>query len=315
MPLFEAEKNQVLNNLLTDRFLVPPFSILDTKQGYWQSRRSSWLKLGIKSEEGRDAGCLPSGFDEAKYGKKISESTSIFDPVLCEIAYRWFSREGDKVIDPFAGGSVRGIVASILKRNYTGIDLSAMQIDANKKQLVEINNKYESNLNVNWINGDSLTCKEIAKDDYNLLFTCPPYYDLEVYSDKENDLSNMGTYAEFMQIYTQIIKNACEMLVEDSFAVIVVGNMRNHTNGAYYDFAGDTIKAFEQAGLIYYNEMVLVNTAGTLPLRAPKIFNASRKVGRQHQNVLVFYKGNPRNINGKFGDVAGLTQIRIEGEN
>ena len=314
MPLFEAEKNQVLNNLLTDRFLVPPFSILDTKQGYWQSRRSRWLKLGIKSEEGRDAGCLPSGFDEAKYGKKISEATSIFDPVLCEIAYRWFSREGDKVIDPFAGGSVRGIVASILRRNYTGIDLSAVQIDANKKQLVEINDKFGSALNVNWVNGDSLTCKEIAKDEYNLLFTCPPYYDLEVYSDKDNDLSNMGTYKEFMEVYTQIIKNACDMLVDDSFAVIVVGNMRNHTNGAYYDFVGDTVKAFEQAGLIYYNEMVLVNTAGTLPLRAPKIFNASRKAGRQHQNVLVFYKGNPRNIGKKFGEVVGLTQLKIEGE-
>ena len=30
--------------------------------------------------------------------------TSIFDPVLAEIAYLWYSRAGDRVLDPFAGG-------------------------------------------------------------------------------------------------------------------------------------------------------------------------------------------------------------------
>ena len=99
----------------------------------------------------------------------------------------------------------------------------------------------------------------------------------------------------------QIIKNVCDMLEDNSFAVIVVGNLRNHKDGGYYDFVGDTVKAFQDAGLIYYNEMILVNVIGTLPVRAPKQFNASRKVGKQHQQVLVFYKGNPDNIKEKFG--------------
>ncbi|MGB3315839.1 MAG: DNA methyltransferase, partial [Albidovulum sp.] len=43
-----------------------------------------------------------------------ASGTSIFDPVLCEIAYRWFCPQGGTVLDPFAGGSVRGIVASQL---------------------------------------------------------------------------------------------------------------------------------------------------------------------------------------------------------
>lgn len=37
-----------------------------------------------------------------------STGTSIFDPVICEIAYRWFCPPGGTVLDPFAGGSVRG---------------------------------------------------------------------------------------------------------------------------------------------------------------------------------------------------------------
>lgn len=326
MSLFEIETQPIPSNLLSDRFLVPPFSILDTKQGYWQDRKRNWINLGIKSEVGRGDNlthnlgcfnhedekdrqevkkittgkCLPESIGEA-YGRKV-QATSIFDPVLCEIAYKWFSKENDKIIDPFAGGSVRGLIAGMLKRNYTGIDLSEKQIEANKQQYSEISNKYTGIVQPNWIHGDSLNCKELANDKYNLLFTCPPYYDLEVYSEKENDLSNMGTYEEFIGTYNNIIKNACDMLENDSFAVIVVGNMRNHTNGGYYDFAGDTVKAFQNAGLIYYNEMILVNVIGTLPVRAPKQFNASRKVGKQHQQVLVFYKGNPNNIKEKFGE-------------
>jgi DNA modification methylase len=47
---------------------------------------------------------------------------------LCEIAYRWFCPPGGTVLDPFAGGSVRGIVAAKLGRRYFGVDLRAEQV-------------------------------------------------------------------------------------------------------------------------------------------------------------------------------------------
>lgn len=82
---------------LTDKFIVPPFSILDTRQGYWQERKAAWKGLGIKSELGRKdnlvfAPHLPS---YARNGMKgIAVQTSVFDPVLCEIMYKWFCVEG-----------------------------------------------------------------------------------------------------------------------------------------------------------------------------------------------------------------------------
>jgi hypothetical protein len=60
--------------------------------------------------------------------------TSIFDPVLCELAYRWFCPPGGLVLDPYAGGSVRGIVAAKCGRRYIGIDLSERQVSANRAQ-------------------------------------------------------------------------------------------------------------------------------------------------------------------------------------
>jgi hypothetical protein len=35
---------------------VPPFSVLDARQGYWQERKRAWLSLGIQSEVGRGGG-------------------------------------------------------------------------------------------------------------------------------------------------------------------------------------------------------------------------------------------------------------------
>lgn len=41
---------------LAERFGVPPFTVLDARQGYWQDRKAAWLALGIESELGRGGG-------------------------------------------------------------------------------------------------------------------------------------------------------------------------------------------------------------------------------------------------------------------
>lgn len=80
---------EIERKALTDRFVVPPFSVLDTRQGYWNDRKREWLDFGIKSDDGRDAECLPTSIDE-RYGRKPQTATSIFDPVLTEVSYKWF---------------------------------------------------------------------------------------------------------------------------------------------------------------------------------------------------------------------------------
>ena len=41
---------------LAEKFIIPPFSVFDTRQGYWQARKRQWLAIGIKSELGRGGG-------------------------------------------------------------------------------------------------------------------------------------------------------------------------------------------------------------------------------------------------------------------
>ena len=210
----------------------------------------------------------------------------------------------NKVFDCFAGGSVRGIVAGFLGKDYTGIDLRKEQIDANYSNYDEIKNKGVELKPVNWICGDSANLIDLVgnSERFDLLFSCPPYFDLEVYSDDERDLSAFKSYEEFLSVYNDIIRKSCSLLKENSFACFVVGEVRDN-KGIYRNFVGDTITAFRNAGLAYYNEMILVNCIGTLPIRIDRQFNSGRKIGKRHQNVLIFYKGDVSKIKDKFGKV------------
>jgi len=229
-----------------------------------------------------------------------TSGTSIFDPVLCEIAYRWFSPAGGLILDPFAGGSVRGIVASKLGRQYIGHELRQEQVDANRAQGSELCGDDEHP--PAWICGDSrnidTTCADVQAD---MVFSCPPYADLEVYSDDPKDLSTMK-YSDFRAVYFEIIKKACDLLKPDSFACFVVGEVRDK-KGNYIDFVGDTVQAFRDAGLAYYNEAILITAVGSLPIRAGKQFSSGRKLGKTHQNVLVFVKGDGKKAAARCGPV------------
>jgi hypothetical protein len=278
---------------LSEKFIIPPFSVLNTASKDWVNRNNYWMSLGIKSEIGRDAESYTNNDKLLGDGTKFSTVTiggvSIFDPVLCELSYNWFNVPNGNILDPFAGGSVRGIVASKLGYNYLGNDLSEKQIEANRINASEV--LEDSEMYPIWTIGDSLNIDKIA-DNYNadLIFSCPPYADLEVYSDKKEDISNMD-YKDFIKSYNDIIKKSCEKLNNDRFAVFVVGDVRDK-KGFYRNFISDTISAFLSCGLMLYNEMILVNKIGNLHMRAGRYFNSSRKIGKMHQNVLVFYKGN-----------------------
>mgnify|MGYP003626663411 CR=1 FL=1 len=309
---------------LADQFVTPPFTILDARSGDWTKRKQQWKGIGISSELGRDAGLtMPS----EGYLAMNNASTSVFDPVLVEIINLWYSKTGAKVLDPFAGGSVRGVVSTVLGRDYTGIDLRDIQIDANKENWNELSangfkrlpsySEADTPEDPKWLAGDSnVVLDELEDESYDLVMTCPPYADLEVYSDKADDISNMD-YKDFLNVYTSIINKSAAKLKNDSFMVIVVGDVRDK-DGAYRDFVGDTVQAARDAGLIYYNEIIYITPTGTSGMMARRPFLASRKSRKHHQNVLVFnkvlnfVKGDPKKATANAGTVVVDPLIELE---
>ena len=272
---------------LVKNYLVPPFSVIDTRQGYWQEREREWdAKIGDfgESREGKL-------FGSPITGERGLSTVSIFDPVLAEVICRWFlpKPEGNTICDPFAGGMF-GYVAASLGNAYTGIEL--------RKEQADLNNSRVKGMSARYICDDGRNiAQHIEPESQDLVFSCPPYFNLEKYSDLENDASNQS-WEGFCSILHDALSSAMCCLKPNRFAVIVMSNVRDK-RGFYLDICEEIKRTMSECGAGLYNEIILLNQAASAPLRAAQIFR-NRKVARVHQEVLVFFKGNPKGIQNDF---------------
>ena len=273
--------NKIITNpLLRSKFIEPPFSILNAGSGSWQKRKRQWKTIGIQSELGRNVKL----FDMVRYNFGQSTDVSIFDPALCEVLYHWFCSSDGFILDPFAGGSVRGIVAAYLGYKYLGIDIREEQVEHNKIQAKDI---LENPSDAHWVTGDSDKVLNELDEVFDFVFSCPPYHNLEKYSDLDGDISNM-TYEDFLESYQSIINKSCRKLKKGGFACFVVGEIRDK-KGNYIGFVPDTIKAFQAAGMSFYNECIYSQALNSAPARAAGNMK-SKKLVKVHQNILIFKK-------------------------
>lgn len=371
---------------IAERFLFPPFTVLDGRSGPWRARKQAWLALKIKSPEMRSgsaagasaqagvpksgawinhrsdgttefagdkwkkgtsapkglavkdvAGYVPDFYKlktarEEQLGRKLSKSefekehlpailaaraadgnnlsttgTSGFDPVLCELAVRWFCPPGGRMVEPYSGTSTLGNVAAILGREYVGIELQKKQVEANGAQWLAIESTIRGGslpykiTSPRWVCGDATNPSAVADGAFDFLFSCPPYAHLERYSDDPRDISTMD-YQGFLAAYRKAVAELVKMLREDRFIAWLVGDVRD-ARGMYLGFVADTIGAFRAAGAELYNEAILVTPAGSLPVRIGRQFSAGRKFGKTHQNLLIFVKGDPKKATAACGAV------------
>lgn len=242
---------------LARRYVVSPFSVLDGRSGPWQDRKRQWLACGIGGEVQASGRKKDLTFSTSAWLAKTGATgpigdTSVFDPVLTECLIEWFCPQAGQILDPFAGGPVRGYVASRLHRHYVGVELRQEQVDANQHCWTTIGKETPP---PNWIQGDSKAVLPSLDLQADMILTCPPYGDLEVYSDDPADISHQAKqdHNHFIESYRAIIAAAASKLRNDSFAAVVIGDYR------------------DKRGMV-----------------------ASRKLGRCHQTVLIFVKGDPR---------------------
>lgn len=320
-----SHQNSAPESSLFDRFVVPPFSILDTRKGYWQDRKKKWYDIIGDMGESRNDTLVTSleikykdlyqrtrehrkecGLSFKEYidkyvsqedlekeqAKIVAQGVSILDPVMAEIVCRWFGQENGTAFDCFAGDSVFGFVAAHLGNDFTGIELRENQAALNNERVEGMNARYICDDGQN-------VAQHIEPESQDLLFSCPPYFDLEKYSDLPNDASNQGSYEDFIKILENAFTGAVSCLKQNRFAAICVGDVREKNTGFYYDFCGDIKRIFKQNGMRLYNEIILVEQTASTALRASRYMD-SRKVAKTHQHLLVFFKGDPKKIKKEF---------------
>lgn len=205
---------------------------------------------------------------------------SVFNPQLAQMILAAYAPMNGKIYDPFGGGGTRGYIATKMGYDYTGVEIREEEYNRVLAQMKEWN------LNFKFILADSV--KYRPNESFDFIYTCPPYYDLEVYSDMEDDLSNAPSYMEYLNMLQKVLKNCYDVLKRDSFAVFVVGNFRNK-KGELEHLNGDLITKAKEVGFKLWDELIWMGASNVALTRCGK-FEKNRKSVRMHEYIIILKK-------------------------
>lgn len=206
---------------------------------------------------------------------------SVFNPHLAQMIISAYCPLSANIIDQFGGGGTRGFIATSMGHKYTGIEIREEEVSRIKEKM------NDWNLDFNLILGDAVEYK-LQDETYNFSFTCPPYFDLELYSEIENDLSNSKSYANFLELLKKVLTNNFNSLKKGSFSVWVVGNFRN-SKGELEHLNGDLIKTAKDVGFKLWDEIIWQGASNVAMTRCGK-FEKNRKCVRMHEYVIILKK-------------------------
>lgn len=265
-----------------------------SREGCWQGS-SGMANIVLSNQEVKDNKIVTNK------SKTLNGNASVLDPVACEVILKFFMpSDGRKVYNPFGGGVQMGFVSGYYGYDYLASEIRQNQCDANNKLCSDFKN-------VKWLKSD--TSKYIPDEKFDLVFSCPPYYKVEKYIDydgksPEGEINSLDTYEEFRDTLFKGYENAINVLNDNCFFVVMVGDSRG-PDGAYYGVEAEHELFFKNHGLKIYNKITYLESEFTRRATAKKTLN-NRKFPKAEQKILVFYKGNPDNIKDKYPKIGRL---------
>ena len=157
-----------------------------------------------------------------------------------------YSKEGDLVLDQFAGGGTTLVEAKLLNRNIIGIDVNDKALERCREKVDFEHNG--ANGKVDIVKGDARNLKNIEANSIDLICTHPPYADIIHYSKDQNipeDLSNFST-EEFLKNMEKVASESYRVLKDGKFCAILMGDTRQ--KGHVIPLGFKTMQVFEKAG-------------------------------------------------------------------
>lgn len=223
----------------------------------------------------------------------------------------FFTKKGDTVLDPFLGVGSTLKAAALCGRKGIGIELSPKWSELARQRLdIEVEEGISKEYDI--ITGDScVELKLLERDSVDFIVTSPPYWailnkkadhkvkkervenDLATnYSDNHQDLGNIDSYADFLEVLTEdIFKESAKVLKPDKYMSIVVSDFRHKQE--FISFHSDLIQKLDKISLDNNYELtlqgvkvLLQNHKSLLPYGYPFAYVENI----HHQYILIFRK-------------------------
>lgn len=185
-----------------------------------------------------------------------------FPESMAQEFIEFFTKPGERVLDPMAGTGSTLIAALRAGRNSVGIELNpkyagiASQLINEEKARLTAQTAGGSLPETLLINGDALLASSYNLPVIDYVLTSPPYWDMlhakgasnqkkrretetldVVYSEDPHDLGNIHDYEQFLVLLVQVYEGLKPLLREKAYLTIIVKNVKK--GGKIYPLAWD----------------------------------------------------------------------------
>lgn len=155
-----------------------------------------------------------------------------------------YSKDGDLVLDQFAGGGTTLVEAKLLNRDIIGVDINDVALERCREKTTFDYEPAKGNVYIK--KGDARNLCFVPDDSIDLICTHPPYADIVKYSDGiDGDLSLLNI-KDFLEEMKKVASESYRVLKEDKFCAILMGDTRQ--KGHMIPMSFEVMRIFENAG-------------------------------------------------------------------
>ncbi len=174
-----------------------------------------------------------------------------------------YSKKNEVIFDPFVGSGTTAYEAESLERNFIGVDIQKELVDYVNKN-VEPKNYFSTAIVGNSANADTFgKIKDILeqnqKKNIQLAILHPPYADIIKFSNLKEDLSNAEDLHDFLERFSDVLKNTLSILEKNRYLAIVIGD--KYTAGKWIPLAFYCLNEAQKLGLTL-KSVIIKNMAG-----------------------------------------------------
>ena len=128
----------------------------------------------------------------------------------------------------------------------------------------------------------------LPNDSVDLIFTSPPYWDIEFYDESEKQAGYKKTYEQFLETMQSIMNECHRILKSDKYCVININDFRK--DGKYYDYHNDISQLGKKAGFKIH-DVVIVDWGTSIQSCFATQIESRKMTAKRHEYLIVFKKG------------------------
>lgn len=239
---------------------------------------------------------LQSKNDFSSSGRTVRGKTgglSVFPYDLVRRVVLFYTDEGDTVLDPCAGHNSRMQAVWLLKRSYIGYDVCHRFMEFNRQVVKKLSGE-SGGIQPLYKPKGTITLHEQSSEDMvegdstvDLVFTSPPYWDLEYYDDHPDQLGRRHSYKEFLEGLGRIASESYRVLRAGKFCVFNINDFRK--DGKYFIYHADIVPYFERQGFTLWDVIIVKWHSSFGKIFATQIEDRKR-MPKEHEYLMVFKK-------------------------